>query len=46
MERWQTACDQGTPLPADEQTARVALIAAELQAAAARAAALAAALGR
>lgn len=46
MERWHTACDQGATLPADEQTELEALIAAELQASAARAAALADTLGR
>ena len=46
MERWHTACDQGATLPADEQIELEALIAAELQASAARAAALADALGR
>ena len=46
MDRWCTARDQGTALPADEQTELEALIAAELQASAARAAALADALGQ
>ena len=46
MDRWRTARDQGATLPADEQTELEALIAAELQASAARAAALADALGR
>ena len=46
MARWQTLRDQGVTLPADEQTELEALINAELQAAAARAAALADALGR
>jgi hypothetical protein len=46
MDRWRTARDQGATLPADEQIELEALIAAELQASAARAAALADALGR
>jgi hypothetical protein len=46
MARWQTLQDPGATLPADEQTELEALIKAELQAAAARAAALADALGR
>jgi len=46
MDRWRTACDQGAILPADEHIELEALIAAELQASAARAAALADALGR
>jgi hypothetical protein len=46
MDRWRTARDQGATLPADEHTELEALIAAELQASAARAAALADALGR
>jgi hypothetical protein len=46
MDRWRAARDQGTTLPADEQTELEALIAAELHASAARAAALADALGR
>ena len=46
MERWRTMRDQGATLPADEHTALEALIAAELQASAARAAGLADALGR
>lgn len=46
MDRRRTARDQGTTLPADEHTELEALIAVELQAAAARAAALADALGR
>jgi hypothetical protein len=46
MDRWRTARDQGATLPADEQTELEALIAAELHASAARAAALADALGR
>ena len=46
MARWRTARDHGATLPADEQTELEALIAAELQASAARAAALADALGR
>lgn len=41
MGRWRTMRDQGDTLPADEQAELEALIAAELQAAAARAAALA-----
>ena len=46
MARWRTARDQGATLPADEQTELEALIEAELQASAARAATLADALGR
>jgi hypothetical protein len=46
MGRWRTLRDQGDTLPADEQAELEALIAAELQAAAARAAALADASGR
>jgi len=46
MARWRTARDQGATLPADEQTELEALFSAELQASAARAAALADALGR
>ena len=46
MARWRTMRDQGATLPANEQTELEALIAAELQASAARAAALADALGR
>ena len=46
MDRWHTARDQGATLPTDEQTELDALIATELQASAARAAALADALGR
>jgi hypothetical protein len=46
MDRWRTARDQGVTLPAAEQTELEALMAGELQASAARAAALAAALGR
>jgi hypothetical protein len=46
MARWRTLRDQGATLPADEQAELEALIAAELQASAARAAALADALGR
>ena len=46
MARWRTARDQGATLPADEQTELEALIDAELQASAARAATLADALGR
>jgi hypothetical protein len=46
MARWCTLRDQGATLPADEQAELEALIAAELQASAARAAALADALGR
>jgi len=45
MARWRTLHDQGATLPAGEQAALEALIAAELQASAARAAALADALG-
>jgi hypothetical protein len=46
MTRWRTARDQGATLPPDEQTELEALIEAELQASAARAATLADALGR
>jgi hypothetical protein len=46
MARWRTLREQGTPLPTDEQTELEALIEAELQASAARAAALADTLGR
>ena len=46
MARWRTMRDQGATLPADEQTELETLIAAELQASAARAATLADALGR
>ena len=46
MARWRTARDQGATLPANEQTELEALIDAELQASAARAATLADALGR
>jgi len=46
MARWRAARDQGATLPVDEQTELEALIAAELQASAARAATLADALGR
>ena len=46
MARWRTARDQGATLPVDEQTELEALIDAELQASAARAATLADALGR
>jgi hypothetical protein len=46
MDHWRTARDQGASLPTDEQTELEALIAAELHASAARAAALADALGR
>ena len=46
MERWRTRRDQGATLPADEHTELETLIAAELQASAARAAGLADALGR
>ena len=46
MARWRNLRDQGATLPANEQTELDALIAAELQASAARAAALADALGR
>ena len=46
MGRWQTMRDQGATLPVDEQSELEALIDAELQASAARAAALADALGR
>jgi hypothetical protein len=41
MARWRTARDQGATLPVDEQTELDTLIAAELHASAARAAALA-----
>jgi hypothetical protein len=46
MARWRTARDQGATLSADEQTELEALIDAELQASAVRAATLADALGR
>ena len=46
MVRWRTTRDQGTTLPADEHTELEALIDAELQASAARAAGLADALGQ
>ena len=46
MARWRTARDQGATLPTDEQTELEALIEAELQASADRAATLADALGR
>src|SRR6185503_68054 len=46
MARWRTLRDQGAPLPADEQAELEVLIAEELQASAARATALADALGR
>ena len=46
MARWRTTRDQETTLPADEQTELEALIEAEVQASAARAAALADALRR
>ena len=46
MARWRTTRDQGTTLLADEHTELAALIEAELQATAARAATLADALGR
>jgi hypothetical protein len=46
MARWRTARDQGATLPTDEQTELEALIDAELQASADRAATLADALGR
>jgi hypothetical protein len=46
MARWRTLRDRGAPLPADDYAELEALIAAELQASAARAAALADALGR
>jgi hypothetical protein len=46
MTRWRTARDQGNPLPVAEQAELDALIDAELCASAARAAALANALGR
>lgn len=46
MEHWRTMRDQGAALPADEHAALETLIAAELQASAARAAGLADALGR
>ena len=46
MARWRTMRDQGATLPADEQAELEALIAVELRASAARAAALADALGR
>jgi hypothetical protein len=46
MVHWRTMRDQGATLPAHEQTELETLIDAELQAAAARAAALAVTLGR
>lgn len=46
MARWRTLRDQGSYLPVDEQAELEALIAAELQASAARAAELADTLGR
>jgi hypothetical protein len=46
MTHWRTMRDQGATLLADEQTELETLIAAELQASAARAATLADALGR
>jgi hypothetical protein len=46
MARWRTLRDQGASLPADEQAELEALIAAELQASAARAATLVDTLGR
>ena len=46
MEHWRTARDQGNTIPVDEQAELEALIDAELRASAARAAALANALGR
>jgi hypothetical protein len=46
MERWRTAREQGNTLPVNEQTELEALVEAELQASAARAAALADALRR
>ena len=46
MARWRALRDQGASLPVDEQAELEALIAAELQASAARAAALAGASGR
>ena len=46
MARWRTLRDQGAPLPPDEQAELEVLIAEELQASAARATALADALGR
>ena len=46
MARWRTARDQGTTLPIAEQSELETLIDAELRASAARAAALANALGR
>lgn len=46
MERWRTGRDQGYTLPSEEQTELEALVEAELQAAAARAATLADAFGR
>lgn len=46
VQSWRTLSDQGATLPADEQAELEALIDAELQASAARAAALADALGR
>jgi hypothetical protein len=46
MERWRVARDKGESLPGDEQAEFESLVEAELRAAAARAAALADALGR
>ena len=46
MTRWRTAREQEKPLPVDEQTELEALIEAELRASAARASALADALGQ
>jgi hypothetical protein len=46
MVRWRSLRDQGASLPVDEQAELEALIAAELQASAARADALADASGR
>lgn len=46
MARWRTLRDQGASFPAEEQAELEALIAAELEASAARAAELADALGR
>jgi hypothetical protein len=46
MTRWHALLDQGASLPVDEQAELEALIDAELQASAARAAALADASGR
>jgi hypothetical protein len=46
MSRWRTLRDQGDTLPPDEQKELEALIAAEVQASATRAAGLVCAMGR